>query len=239
MNITLEKITHTIKKNLIIMLAAAVLLFGCAFAYMKLFTAPSYYTSAKFYIKDTAAMTSTSPSDVNRTRLLAETFIQIFDSENFFEIVHGNLSPELAEKYSPRALRSASSFGIKNETEVIEVTFTSLTRADVEPVVNAILASIPKHLEIAYGECSCHIVDDPSDTHVSSSRTMIICTAFTAVGVVLLLFYFLIRDALDVHIRSAADIAERYGIPILGTIPEFDTTKLKKKEGAGDGKVNK
>ncbi len=239
MNITLEKITHTIKKNLIILLAAAVLLFGCAFAYMKLFVAPNYYTSAKFYIKDTAAMTGTSPSDVNRTRLLAETFIQIFDSENFFEIVHSNLPADLAEKYTPGALRSGASFGIKNETEVIEVTFTSLTKEDVKPVVNAILASVPTHLEIAYGECSCHIVDDPSGTHVSSSRTMIVCTAVTVVGVVLLFFFFLVRDALDVHIRSAADIAERYGIPILGTIPEFDTTKLKKKEGAGDGKVNK
>ena len=239
MNITLEKITHTIKKNLIILLAAAILLFGCAFGYMKLFTSPSYYTAAKFYIKDTAAMTGSSPSDVNRTRLLAETFIQILDSENFFEIVHGNLPKALADKYTPRALRSASSFGIKNETEVIEVTFTSLTKEDVEPVVNAILASVPAHLEIAYGECSCHIVDDPSDTHVSSSRTMIVCASVTAVGVVLLLLYLLVRDALDVHIRSAADIAERYGIPILGTIPEFDPAKMKKKEGAGDGKVNK
>ncbi len=239
MNITLEKLTRTVKKNLVILLAAAVLLFALAFAYVKLFTAPSYYTSAKFYIKDTAAMSTASPSDVNRTRLLAETFIQILDSENFFEIVKTNLPDELAEKYDAGALRLGASFGIKNETEVIEVTFTSLTKNDVEPVVHAILASVPTHLEIAYGECSCHIVDDPSGTRVSSTRTMIVCTAVTVVGVAILLLFFLIRDAMDVHIRSAADVASRYGIAILGTIPEFDTAKLKKKEGVNDGKTDK
>lgn len=239
MNITLEQITRTIKKNFVILLAAAVLLFALAFGYVKLFTAPSYYTSAKFYIKDSAIMSATSPSDVNRTRLLAETFIQILDSEDFFEIVKENLPEELSEKYSAAQLRSGSSFGIKNETEVIEVTFTSLSKNDVEPVVNAILVSVPTHLETAYGECSCHIVDDPSGTRVSSSRTLIVCSVVAIIGVVLLVLFFLIRDALDVHIRSAADIATRYGIPILGTIPEFDTAKLKKKEGVNDGKANK
>lgn len=239
MNITLEQVTRTIKKNLIILLAAAVLLFSLAFAYIKMFTAPNYYTSAKFYIKDTAVLSATSPSDVNRTRLLAETFIQILDSEDFFDIVRGNLSSELASKYSAAQLRSGSSFGIKNETEVIEVTFTSLTEEDVIPIVNAILVSVPAHLETAYGECSCHIVDNPSRTHVSSGRTMIVCSVVAVIGVIFLVLFLLIRDALDVHIRSAADIATRYGIPILGTIPEFDPAKLKKKEGVNDGKANK
>ncbi len=239
MNITLEKITHTIKKHFIVLIAAAVLFFGCAFAYMKFFVAPRYYTSAKFYIKDTVMINSTSPTDVNRTRLLAETFIQILDSDNFFEIVHEHLSEDLADKYTPGSLRSGASFVIMNETEVVNVTFTSLSESDVQPVVNAILASIPEHLAIAYGECSCHIVDDPSGTYVSSSRTLIVCSVVTFVGVIAILLVFLIRDALDVHIRSASDIVERYGVPVLGTIPEFDTAKLKKKEDAGDGKANK
>ncbi|MBQ3230253.1 MAG: hypothetical protein IJB49_04465 [Clostridia bacterium] len=235
MNISIEKITRIIKKNLLIILAVALLFFGGAFAYMKLLVAPRYFTTAEFYAKDTSIDTSTSQG-LNATRAQADTFIIMLETDNFFKSVYEALPDDVKEKTTWQSLKTSSSFGKIGETEVIQVSFVSTDESIVIPVTNTILACVQPHLDVTFGDCSCHIVDSPSDYSVSSNRTTIVCLVATVIGALLVLAVLVIRDMLDVRIRSAAVLVQRYNVPILGIIPEFDPEKIKKKEAAEDGK---
>jgi capsular polysaccharide biosynthesis protein len=227
-----------LKKNLATLLAVAFLCFGGGFAYVKLFVDPSYYANADFYIKDTTATTS-GTSDINRTRLLADTFLQMLNTDKFFGVVRENLPPEVAKRYTASQLHGSASFSVLNNTEIIRVKFTSLRQSDVVPVLNAILDSIPSHIENVYGEAKCSVVDEPTKVLVSSTKTSVVCALATIVGVAVVFFALILKDILDVHIRTASQLSERYGVPILGSVPEFNKIKTTKKEGANDGNSNK
>lgn len=235
MNISIEKITRVIKKNILVILAFALLFFGGAFAYMKLLVAPRYYTTAKFYAKDTGVDTST-PQGISTTRAQADTFIVMLETDSFFKSVHEALPDDIKAKTSWHALKSGSSFSRVGQTEVIRLSFTSTDDSIVIPVTNAILSSIHPHLSVSFGDCSCYIVDSPSGISVSTNRTTIVCVIATITGAVLVVLFILIRDSLDTRIRSASVLAQRYNVPILGIVPEFDPAKLKKKEAAEDVK---
>jgi capsular polysaccharide biosynthesis protein len=237
-NITVEKLINILKKNLATLLAVAFLCFGGGFAYVKLFVAPSYYANADFYIRDTA-VTSSGTSDINRTRLLADTFLQMLNTDKFFGVVRDNLPADVAKRYSASQLHSSATFSVLNNTEIIRVKFTSLRQSDVVPVLNAVLNSIPGHIEAVYGEAKCSVVDEPLKVRVSSTKTSVVCSLATVIGVAIVFLLLLIKDILDVHIRTAAQLSERYGVPILGSVPEFNKIKTTKKEGANNGNSSK
>jgi capsular polysaccharide biosynthesis protein len=237
-NITVEKLMSILKKNLATLLAVAFLCFGGGFAYVKLFVDPSYYANADFYIKDTATVSS-GTSDINRTRLLADTFLQMLNTDKFFSAVRENLPADVANRYTASQLHSGASFSVLNNTEIIRVRFTSLRKADVVPVLNAVLDSIPTHIENVYGQAKCSVVDEPAKVLVSSTKTSVVCALSMIVGVAAVFILLLVKDILDVHIRTASQLSERYGVPILGSVPEFNKIKTTKKEGANDGNSNK
>lgn len=44
--------------------------------------------------------------------------------------------------------------------------------------------------------------------------------------------YAVLRDFLDVRIKGRDDLVERYNIPVLGSVPEFELSNVKQKKGA-------
>ena len=233
MEISFESITKVIKKYIAIIIAVGLVFFGISFAYMKLMVAPTYYNTAKFYIRDTNTTTAT-PQNVTTTRQLAYTFVEILDTNSFFTVVHDKLAADpltkdIADKFSVGALNSSSSFKVINETEIISLTFTSKDKDAVNPALYAALNSLDEHLLVAYGDCSSHKVELPTEkVNVSSTKTTAVCLIATLIGIIAALVFFLIRDALDVHIKTVNNITERYNVSILGVVPEFDASVVKK-----------
>lgn len=233
MEISYENILKIIKKYFAVIIAVGLVFFGISFAYMKLMVAPTYYNTAKFYIRDTNT-TTTTPQNVTTTRQLADTFVEILDTNSFFTVVHDKLAADpltkdIADKYSVGSLNSSSSFKVINETEIISVTFTSKNKDAVNPVLYATLNSLDEHLLVAYGDCSSHRVEFPAEkVAVSSTKTTTVCLIATLAGLIAAIAFFLIRDALDIHIKTVNDITERYNVSILGVVPEFDASVVKK-----------
>lgn len=233
-NITTEKVLTILRKHLVPIIAAALVFFAGAYGYMKLFVAPSYYAEAKFYIE--SSTNKGTSGDVTTTRLLAETFVEILNTNSFFKTVLANLPDGVREQFTASSLKSACSFTIQNSTEVVLIRFTSANEKAVVPVITAILSSMQPHLDVAYGECSCHIVDVPENALVSSSMTKTVCAIALAGGAFAAFMFFMLKDMLDIHVRGADDIASKYNIPIIGTVPSFGKKDGGSREASGYGK---
>lgn len=226
MNITIDQILKTLKAKLFTIIVFGLLCCGAAYTYMTLAVAPVYRSEARFYVESA----TTKDDDVTTTRLLAETFVEMLDSNNFFELVHANLPEELKDDYTASSLKAGCSFSLRNNTEVILVTFTNENRDSVVPVLTAVLASLQPHLDTAYGSCSCHLVENPVPPTVSSGKTAVTSAIAFIFGAFAVLAFYMIKNVFDVHVRSAADLTERYKLPIIGTVPSFDKKAVKKED---------
>lgn len=226
MKITGERAYKVFKTHLLLILAVALICFGAAYGYLKFFVDPTYCADAKFYIE--SANKKGTSGDVTTTRLLAETFVEILNTNSFFKTVHSNLPDGLKEKYNSYSLMAGCEFSIRNSTEVILVRYTDEDQQAVIPVITAILSSLQPHLDVAYGECSSHIVDIPENPSVSSTRTKTVCLLAVIAGSVVAYCFFLLKDMLDIHVRTAEDLISRYNVPVIGTVPPFENPKTHK-----------
>ncbi len=220
MKITGDRAYKVFKTHLLLILAVALVCFGAAYGYLKLFVAPTYCAEAKFYIE--SANLKGNSGDVTTTRMLAETFVEILNTNSFFKNVHNNLPDGLKEKYTSYDLMAGCQFSIRNNTEVVMVRYTDGDQQAVIPVITAILSSLQPHLDVAYGDCSCHIVDTPDGPSVSSSRTKTVCLLAVLAGAAVAYCFFLLKDMLDIHVRTAEDLVSRYNVPVIGTVPSFE-----------------
>ncbi|MCD7796444.1 MAG: hypothetical protein LUG95_02150 [Clostridiales bacterium] len=59
------------------------------------------------------------------------------------------------------------------------------------------------------------------------------CAISFAVGAVVAAAYIILRDLIDVRIKTSEELTERYDIPVLGTIPEFEFKSVHSAKSAG------
>lgn len=243
MEISFEKIIRIVKKNALIIIAAALVFFGIALAVMKFVISPTYTISAKFYISDPTRQQggTASYSDYNYETRVVNTYVEMLKSKDFFELVYSKLSEENAHKTSAAQIQNGASFSVVTNTEIISASFQNSDHDLVYPVMSAILDTAEEYISRTYNreDIESNNTETPNqeDVKVSNNRTKIVCAIAAVLGALAAVAFFYIRDALDVHIRGANDITEKYKLPVLGRIPNFDTSALRKKEAAGDGKA--
>ncbi|MBR0231357.1 MAG: hypothetical protein IJQ53_03930 [Clostridia bacterium] len=242
MEISFEKIVRIVKKNALIIFASALVFFGLALAVMTFLVAPTYTVSARFYIYDPSQQGgSQTVSDYNLQTRIVVTYAEMLKSDDFFEIVHRNLSEDVQKKITAAQIRSSTSISVVTNTEIISATFQNKNKELALPVMQTILSSVQEHISKAskHAGMETGFVETPTkdSVKVSGNRTRIVSIIAAVLGALAAIAFFYIRDALDVHIRGANDITEKYKLPVLGRIPSFDTNALRKKEAAGDGKA--
>lgn len=225
MKVTSEKVLKVLKTHIVPIIAVALLCFAAVFGYMKLCVAPTYYSNAKFYISRTENKNS---NEVTTTRLLAETFIEILNTNMFFEKVNSALPDGLKNEFTADKIKADSKFEIRNGTEIIQIEFGDKNKDAVIPVIEALLSQVQNHLLAAYGDCSFHIVDNPRDVSISSSKASLSAVIAFLAGALITFLIFLLKDIMDVHVRSAADISARYDVPVIGTVPTFSRNGISK-----------
>ena len=242
MEISFEKIIRIVRKNVLIIIASAVLFFGIALAVMTFAVAPTYTVSAKFLITDPtrqASSTAQQNSDYTYDTKVVNTYSEILKSTDFFTLVRQNLPEDLKNRLTVDQIKGNTSFSITANTEIISVTYQSTDKQTVYPVMKSILDTIQPHISFAYNkeEIEKRQIETPGEdsVRVSNNRTRVFSLIAAVLGAIAAIAFFMIRDALDVHIRGANDIVERYKLPVLGRIPSFDPGALRKKEAAGDG----
>lgn len=57
------------------------------------------------------------------------------------------------------------------------------------------------------------------------------CAIGAAAGLVLAAAYIILRNLLDVRIKTSQELVEKYNIPVLGSIPDFSNSTGSKKKG--------
>lgn len=230
--------TALLKKAWLIILCAVVM--GAAvFVYSKNFITPQYRTNISMYVNNTNVnqIQGISSSDLATSQRLVKTYIIILRSDPVMEKVAANLERSTGKKISGGTINGMISAGAEDDTEVFRVSVSNTDPVLAAEVANSVAAVAPKEIEAVILGSSAKVVQQATVARAPYAPNKTRQAALVAViGAVLAIAFVLIREFMDVRIKSEEDLAEICDAPILGYIPELNMESSTKYSYTPQGK---
>ena len=208
--------------NLWLMFLVGVLVGASAFCMAKILVKPTYRSSFTAYVNNQQVQTSKdylTSSDLSAMKELVRTYSHILTSNTVLTAAAESIGMDVS--YS--TLKSIVSTEIKNDTEIITVNVVTHDPEKSYALADAIAKTAPSYLaEIVEGS-SMKIIDYPevpkSRYQPSYVKYAILGFIFGALAVAIIV---LIRHFMDDVVRSEDEIERRFGVPILGVLPDLN-----------------
>lgn len=227
-------ITLLIKRWKIIILFA---LIGTLLAYFYTanFTTLTYSSSVEFlaYAQDTqqeltdstaAAQQASNTSKMNYAIKMLDTYIELFKTNEFNQTIANDLNDTYSTSYTAGQIKGAVLYEEVKDTSMFKVTVTTTNPDMSYQIAKQLETSIPEKMKNTNNSLVMASVEDTA-LKPSASESLGYpkkCLVGFVAGAVLAAAYIILRDLLDVRIRGNDNLSDRYGIPVLGTIPEFE-----------------
>lgn len=234
----------TLLSKLWLMILVGAIAAGGAFCVTKIMIKPTYRCSFTAYVNNRQAQTSKdtlTSSDLSAAKMLVETYTKIICSNSILtaagDSIHSDLSyPEL---------RGMVTTEIQGETEIISVHVISRDPQFSYDLANAIASVAPGYMSEIVEGSSMKIIDYPmySSSRYKPSYFRYAVFGFFA-GVLLVMIFVIIRYFLDDTVKNESDVENRFGLPILGVIPDLAESSDKRADyysyeyGGSSGKHN-
>lgn len=240
MEISFKDILRIIKKNIIIILAVSLIFSVGSFLVTKLFIKKSYTATVKLYVSvEYNGKSGTEELSIyNYTSKLVATYIQLLDTNNFFNAV----SESLNGKYTPAELKNMITFTSIDDTEVFKADIVYSDPVETKVIADAVSKTAPVTMDsLLQNNSKLKIVDEaimPKEPTAPNVPRNVLFAFF--VGLIASLLVVFIRDYFDVKIKYSEDMTTLGGYPVLSAIPDFEyySNNLKNQRHTGNKEVN-
>lgn len=212
----------------------------------------AYTQDAKQDLTDssTASQTVSNTSKMNYAIKMLNTYIELFQTNEFNQTVAEELNEENGQNYSGSDIKGAVTIETVPDTAMFKITVTTKDADTSYQIAKQLETSIPKKMDNTNNGLVSASVEDSARKATTFEKLGYPkkCAIGFMAGAVLAIAFVILRDLLDVRIKSSDELSERYGVPILGTIPEFEiktnnnsrlsTKQTGKQKKADDSKDN-
>lgn len=238
------------KWKLLVCFAVVGVIIACAITYQ--FTTLTYTSSIEFlaYAYDVnQEFTDSSPaaqsqnntvdqqasetSKMNYAMKMLDTYIHLFSTNQFNQEIADELNKTYGTDYSASFIKNCVTIEKVENTAIFSFTVTT-SDADLSyHIALSIEKCVPaKMSETNSGLVLASVQDPPVKAPLAESKGYPKKALIGAVaGLVVAALYVIFRDLIDIRIKGSEDLQEKYGIPVLGTIPEFTLNPQKTKTG--------
>ena len=219
--ITIKDLISLILPKIWLVAIISVLCAGLAFTYFSFFKPQTYTSKAQIYIyseKSDEAHTSS----VNAAKGMVEVYKIMIQSDKFLSQVVSEL-PEYQD-LTTTEIRSMINVVQVNNTEVFQISITSLTPKMAFDVLDKIVDKLPDEVtRIIPNALSVKTIEDPALPKLANSKNEIRNTIVAFfVAAILTMFAILAFAFLGVKIRDKKKIEDNFDLPVLGVIPRQD-----------------
>ena len=223
---SIKDLFNTFVHGLWIMLTVAVVFAVVAFGFSKYFIPKTYTSTVKLYV-ETSKKGESSYNDLSSYNLatnLVNTYIEMLQTNNFYEKVANNLD----NKYTVSQIGSMVSFSNESETEVFTASIVAKSPTEAKIVADSVADVAPNVISALEDNANLKIVDNATipayPTSPNVTKNTILAFAF---GFLLALIYVFVKEALNIKIKYNQDMLEIENIPILAAIPDFSLSSIK------------
>ena len=212
------------KKLQIIMITAIFAIVGVV--YTLGFVKPQYTSSTTLVLakidnqKNQNGEDTITTSDITLNSKLVSTYSELVKSKKVLRKVISNLGIKIDEE----KLRQNVTVSSVKDTELIEIKITNSDPAIAARIANETAKVFIENVTEMYNLSNVHIVDEaeipdaPSNIH--HARDVII---FGFGGIVISVIYVLLLNMLDTTVKSAEDVEKLLDVPVLASIPFYDS----------------
>ena len=196
----------------------------------------AYSIDSKQELQDStaAAQQASETSKMNYAMKMLDTYIEIFQTNQFNQSVADELNRVYNTDYSAVTVKNSITIEKVENTAMFLFTITT-SDADLSyHIAQTLEVCVPQTMENTNaGLVNASVEDPPIRANAAESMNYPQnCLIGAVAGMFVAGLYAVLRDFLDVRIRGRDDLAERYNIPVLGAVPEFELTNAKQKKGA-------
>lgn len=214
----LPLITAVLQRWWVVAIVAVVFAVG-TFVGTKLFVTPTYRAGFTAYVNnrtDSEEQTVLSNADLSASRYLTYTYAQIISSRSVLE----EAAAQAGLDYDYNTLKGFVSTSILSDTEIIGVYVTTPDPAISKTLADAIAAVATAQVSNIVDGSSMRIIDAAvTPEGIYSPNYLKNAVIGAALGFLLCVGVIVLREILDDRVRDEESLESRFGIPILGTIP--------------------
>lgn len=217
------------KKIQIILIIILFILIGYIYTFK--YITPEYSAVTTLVVATTVDNENTSnsttiASDITINSKLVSTYTELIKSKNILQEVILDLGINIDEE----ELRKSITISNEANTAIINLKVTNPNAENASKIANKIANTFIKEISDIYNINNIQIVsqaDIPtSPSNINHTKDII---TFAIIGLIISIIYVIIVNMIDTTIKSAREIEEIYKLPVLVSIPLYET---KKKKGA-------
>ena len=224
-------------KKWFLILIAAIMLGAIAWLGSHLFLTPTYKTSCRVYVNnmlDSSGKTSVTSSDLNAARSLANTYADIIAGRTVLEEAARAIG--IDRKYSQ--LNHRISVSTSSTSEIITISVVDASPQVAQALANSIIAVAQDHVANIVDGSSMRVIDEPylpQDIYSPSYAKNGVLGALA--GMLLAVTFVVLQVLLDNRVKDEDMLEKRFGIVVLGSIPDFEEAKKSGSYGSYGGRT--
>lgn len=177
-------------------------------------------------------------SRMNYAMKMLNTYIEIMKTNNFNEMLADDLNKSINSNYTAALMKGSMSFEQIDDTTMFKITVTTLDSDLSYEIAHQLEKTVPKMMKQNNNGLVQATVQDKA-VKASSAESLGYpkkCAIGAMAGLVLAAAYIILRNLLDVRIKTSQELVEKYNIPVLGSIPDFTSSGSSGSRKKGSGK---
>ena len=179
---------------------------------------------------------SSNTSKMNYTRSMLPTYITIMQTNEFNSRVVNDLNETYNSNYPANILNGATEVEILNDTAIFKITVTTTDPDLSYKIARQLETTVPKIMKeknqgLVRASVEDRAVKATTAGNPGYAKKMLFCAL---IGIALSAAYVILRTLLDIRIKSSDELTEKYNIPVLGSIPNFEGRGVQTAKGVED-----
>lgn len=187
-----------------------------------LFLTPTYRTSCRVYVNnmlDSSEKTSVSSSDLTASRSLAGTYAEIISGRTVLEEAARRVGVE--QSYASLSRNITVTTG--TSSEIITIAVVGRSPEAARGLAKSIVEVAQDHVASIVDGSSMRVIDEPFlPQSIYSPNYMRNAVLGAMLGAVLAVALIVLLTLLDNRVKDEDALEKRYGIVVLGSIPDFE-----------------
>ena len=221
--IDLSEIFVIIKRNIIVILLAGLVLGVLAFSYTKLAVKKQYVSSGTLIVNNRKSESSSVTNDeITSAKNLASVYSIVIKSEPILNAVKTNLNLDMSTEALSRLITVSS----VDATQVMKISVKTTDPQLSEKIANEVLNVSPEIILDTVEAGSVKLIS-PAKVNMNAVSPNVLQNTMIAVilGFMLSVGGILVVNLLDKTFKNEEDIEKYLGLPLLGVIPNVDSVK--------------
>lgn len=231
-------------RRLWIIALAFIICAGSAYSYCKFLVVPVYSSTASIIVTngavtegvDNSTTNKVAATDISASLYLSYTVTDILKTPDMYK----RLADELGNSYDYKALMGRTNIERRSEdTLFIDVKFTSTDPKEAMRVANKFVEISCDYIPEFIPYSKAMVASTAIKASMTYPRTATTTATVGVVGAVAVYIILFIIESLNRSIKGEEDFTQRFEIPLLGSVPDFENAESsvyrKTKGGYGIG----